>query len=235
MVVFPDAGELGLEFEEVRNNETGELRVSIKHIRSNTPASRHPGLRPGLLLDAVNKVSQLGREWDDVVAQLGSRPLEMVFVPPSLPGAADTAMRVAQAKRALLEHQVVPAPSAQPAPRQHPAVEVDVVERIQSRLKNERLGIQHQQYETRQQLHELEQQISRLSFADNAPPAVPVGGTTEAGEAFTGAADDAVVIPRDHLLRDQFFTAHGYLVGKIHGFMRQMSTLDVAAVCLHSA
>ena len=77
VVRFDHDGPLGIGFEQVQDLHTGALHVTIKNVRENSAASQHPELRAGLLLQYINGEPQDTRQWEDVVAQLVERPIEL--------------------------------------------------------------------------------------------------------------------------------------------------------------
>ena len=77
-VLFTEPGTLGLKFAP--NEQTGA--VEIIAINEGTQATRHPQLRPGLILTAVAGTSTAGlgyRRVIDLVRSLPGRPLRCSF------------------------------------------------------------------------------------------------------------------------------------------------------------
>jgi hypothetical protein len=237
-----EAEALGIQFSQMQETQTGRPRVQIEHVLAGTAASRVRGLRPGLLLIRINGEQFDAGEWDHVVSQLRYRPLVLEF--------SNTFANVAATTATVATAAPVPAPA--PAVVSAAAAAADGVgtagnggaaqtaaSLIQARLADERHGIKHQDLELRQELRGIEEEMLQLSArtagreGSASVTEAAMGGSPVGSWSMIGGADReeaAMRIPPELSQRDEFFTAHEYLVGKVHSFMQQLSTLDVAAV-----
>ena len=102
-VTFSDAGSLGLKFTP--NRQTGAVEVLA--INSGTQATRHPQLKPGLVLKSVGSTDVAGMAYPDVINVIKSnpgRPLSVGFnhgqAPPPAAAASAPATHQVQPPRA---------------------------------------------------------------------------------------------------------------------------------------